>query len=131
MPADAALNVSGKCARSQLMSVRDCQAITKKAVIERLRQHTHRDIFRKTGAAYPIDVSLHADVARITLDTSGEALNRRGYRPGTARPRCANPGRRPGGAVPLAARHAPARPLLRHRHATHRGGLPSGARAPV
>ena len=80
VPADAALNVSGKCARSQLMSVRDCQAITKKAVIERLRQHTHRDIFPETGAAYPIDVSLHADVARITLDTSGEALNRRGYR---------------------------------------------------
>ena len=29
--------VSGKCARSQLMSVRDCQAITKKAIVERLK----------------------------------------------------------------------------------------------
>ena len=29
MPADAKINVSGKCVRSQLMSVRDCQAITK------------------------------------------------------------------------------------------------------
>ena len=27
--------VNGKCARSQLMSVRDCQAITKKAIVER------------------------------------------------------------------------------------------------
>ncbi len=77
---DARFNVSGKCARSQLMSVRDCQAITKKAVIERLRQHTHRDVFPETGAVYPIGVSLHGDVARITLDTSGDALNRRGYR---------------------------------------------------
>ena len=77
---DAKLNVSGKCARSQLMSVRDCQAITKKAVIERLRQHTRRSVFPETGAVYPIGVSLHGDMARITLDTSGEALNRRGYR---------------------------------------------------
>ena len=37
MPGDARINISGKCARSQLMSVRDCQAIAKKAVIERLR----------------------------------------------------------------------------------------------
>ena len=29
--------VSGKCARSQLMSVRDWQAITKKAIVERLK----------------------------------------------------------------------------------------------
>ena len=77
---DARFNVSGKCARSQLMSVRDCQAITKKAVIERMRQHTHREVFPETGAVYPIGVSLHGDVARITLDTSGDALNRRGYR---------------------------------------------------
>lgn len=29
---------------------------------------------------YPIDVAIHSDRVRITLDTSGEALNRRGYR---------------------------------------------------
>ena len=80
LPHDARINVSGKCARSQLMSVRDCQSITKKAIIERLRLRTRRDVFPETGAAYPIDVSIHADSARITLDTSGDALNRRGYR---------------------------------------------------
>ena len=80
LPPDARINVSGKCARSQLMSVRDCQSITKKAIIERLRTRTHRDVFPETGAAYPIEVSLHNNLARITLDTSGEALNRRGYR---------------------------------------------------
>ena len=80
LPHDAKINVSGKCARSQLMSVRDCQAITKKAIIERLRQKTRRDTFPETGEVYPIEVGIHKDVARITLDTSGEALNRRGYR---------------------------------------------------
>ena len=80
MPADAKINVSGKCVRSQLMSVRDCQAITKKAIIERLKAATHRAVFTETGAVYPIDVAIHSDRVRITLDTSGEALNRRGYR---------------------------------------------------
>lgn len=77
---DARINVSGKCARSQLMSVRDCQSIAKKAIIERLKERTRRSVFPETGAAFPIDVSLHGDVARITLDMSGSALNRRGYR---------------------------------------------------
>ena len=80
LPADAKINVSGKCARSQLMSIRDCQAITKKAIIERLKEKTRRSLFPETGTAYPIEIGLHADVARLTLDTTGEALNRRGYR---------------------------------------------------
>ena len=80
LPQDARINVSGKCARSQLMSIRDCQAITKKSIIERLRKHTRYDRFPETGVAFPIEVSLHTDIARITLDLSGEALNRRGYR---------------------------------------------------
>ena len=77
---DARIHVSGKCARSQLMSIRDCQAITKKAIIERLRERTGRSTFPETGATYPIEIALHADVARVTLDTSGDALNRRGDR---------------------------------------------------
>ena len=80
LPADAKINVSGKCARSQLMSIRDCQSITKKAIIERLKEKTRRSLFPETGTAYPIEIGLHADVARLTLDTTGEALNRRGYR---------------------------------------------------
>lgn len=80
MPPDAQINISGKCARSQLMSVRDCQSIAKKAVIERLKQTTHRSVFPETGVPYLIGVGIHEDVARITLDMSGDALNRRGYR---------------------------------------------------
>lgn len=80
LPGDARINVSGKCARSQLMSVRDCQAIAKKAIINRLKARTGRNVFPETGAVYPIDIALHQNLARVTLDTSGEALNRRGYR---------------------------------------------------
>ncbi len=80
LPKDAKFPVSGKCARSQLMSVRDCQAIVKKAVVERLKRHYKTAWFQENGAEYPIDVSIHENRARIALDTSGAALNRRGYR---------------------------------------------------
>ena len=80
MPKDAAFPVSGKCARSQLMSVRDCQAITKKAIAEAMKAHYKTNWCAETGAEYKVDVSLHGDVARLTLDLTGTALNRRGYR---------------------------------------------------
>ena len=80
LPGNARIPVTGKCARSQLMSVRDCQAITKKAIVERLRHAWHAERLPETGVAYPVDIALHGDVARLTLDACGDALNRRGYR---------------------------------------------------
>ena len=80
LPKDARFPVSGKCVRSQLMSVRDCQAVTKKAIVERLKRHYRTQWFDETGPEFAVDVSIHGDLARLTLDTSGTALNRRGYR---------------------------------------------------
>ncbi len=80
LPREAAIHVSGKCVRSRLMSVRDCQSITKKAIVKRLQQKLRLNHLPETGAEYPIEVALVKDMARITLDMSGEALNRRGYR---------------------------------------------------
>ena len=80
LPRDARFPVNAKCARSQLMSARDCQAIAKKAIVERLKRRYRVSWFEETGAEYPIDVSIHGNTARLTLDTSGAALNRRGYR---------------------------------------------------
>ena len=77
---DASIHVSGKCVRSQLMSVRDCQSITKKAIVQRLMQKLRVNRLPETGVIYPIDVAIVNDLARITLDLSGDALNRRGYR---------------------------------------------------
>ncbi len=80
MPRDAAIHVSGKCVRSRLMSVRDCQAVSKKAIVRRLMEQLGVSRLPETGARFPIGVSVVNDRARITLDMSGEALNRRGYR---------------------------------------------------
>lgn len=80
IPADAAFPVSGNCARSTLMSVRDCQAITKKAIVERLKQKHRRATLPESAETYNIQVSLHKDIATLTLDTSGQGLSRRGYR---------------------------------------------------
>lgn len=80
LPADAAMPVSGRCARSKLMSVRDCQAIVKKAIVERMLADHRARVLPETGPRYQIDVALHGDIARLTLDLCGDALNRRGYR---------------------------------------------------
>lgn len=72
--------VSGNCARSQLMSIRDCQAITKKAIVERLKSKYRTDWFEESGETVAISVTLHGDIAQLALDASGVALNRRGYR---------------------------------------------------
>lgn len=80
IPADAAFPVRGRSVRSQLHSVPDCQAIVKKAVVERLKSVYHHDWFDETGPACAVDVSLLNDRATLTLDTSGDALHRRGYR---------------------------------------------------
>jgi len=80
LPRDASIPVSGRCARSQLMSVRDCQAIAKKAIVEHLLAAFRTRTLPETGPRFQVDVALHGDMARVTLDLCGDALNRRGYR---------------------------------------------------
>lgn len=80
LPRDAAIPVSGRCARSKLMSVRDCQAIVKKAIVEHMLAACRARTLPETGPRFQVDVALHGDIARLTLDLCGEALNRRGYR---------------------------------------------------
>ena len=80
LSSDAQINVSGKCARSQLMSISDCQAICKKAILESLKQTRGQKVFPESGAPYPIHFSIHENHARLCLDLCGPGLNRRGYR---------------------------------------------------
>ena len=72
--------VSAKCARSRLMSPRDCQSITKKAVLEKLKKTRNISYFPEDGSPFPIQVSVHSDLVKILINTSGDALSRRGYR---------------------------------------------------
>lgn len=81
LPVDAAFPVQGKSVKSTLFSVPDCQAIVKKAVVERLKLAYKRIGFLdESGATYKIEISILKDVATITIDTSGAGLHKRGYR---------------------------------------------------
>lgn len=72
--------VQAQCARSQLMSPRDVQTISKKAIVEKLKERYKLSWFEESGPEYQVLVSLHSDRVRICLDASGDALNKRGYR---------------------------------------------------
>lgn len=75
--------VSGKSIKSKLYSVPDCQAITKKAIAERLKlKYGMAGNMPETGALYKVEVALLKDKVTLTLDTSGVGLHKRGYRTG-------------------------------------------------
>ncbi len=81
LPLDAAFPVAGKSIKSTLFSVSDCQAITKKAIVERLSDYYHRySRLPESGATYSLEVALLKDQVTITLDTTGPSLFKRGYR---------------------------------------------------
>ncbi|MTI80908.1 MAG: class I SAM-dependent RNA methyltransferase [Firmicutes bacterium] len=82
---DAKFPVVGKSIKSQLFSVPDCQAIVKKAVVEKMKETYGVDWFEETGATYKIEVALLKDTATLTIDTSGAGLHKRGYRKLTAK----------------------------------------------
>ncbi|MBN1305140.1 MAG: class I SAM-dependent RNA methyltransferase [Anaerolineales bacterium] len=77
---DGKFTVTGKSVKSTLGSVRACQSIVKKAVVERLKEKYKTDWFEETGPEFTIQVSMLNDIALLTIDTSGSGLNRRGYR---------------------------------------------------
>lgn len=81
LPVDANFPVTGKSVKSKLYSVPDCQAITKKAIVESLKQSYKRlGFLDESGALFKIEISILKDVATITIDTSGAGLHKRGYR---------------------------------------------------
>ncbi|WP_246629059.1 THUMP domain-containing class I SAM-dependent RNA methyltransferase [Mesobacillus maritimus] len=81
LPENAEFPVSGKSQKSKLFSVSDCQAIVKKAIVERLRTHYKKTSwFEENGPLFKIEVALVKDVATLTIDTSGSGLHKRGYR---------------------------------------------------
>ncbi|AIF43605.1 class I SAM-dependent RNA methyltransferase [Virgibacillus sp. SK37] len=80
---DGQFPVTGKSVKSKLFSVSDCQAITKKAIAERLKlKYGVVSKMNETGAMYKVEVALLKDEATLTLDTSGAGLHKRGYRVG-------------------------------------------------
>ncbi|GIO62600.1 THUMP domain-containing class I SAM-dependent RNA methyltransferase [Paenibacillus cineris] len=80
IPVNGEFPVEGRSHHSQLSSVPACQGIVKKAIVEKLKQSYHTDWFQENGPRYVIEVNLLKDVALLTLDTTGPALHKRGYR---------------------------------------------------
>lgn len=81
IPADGAFPVKGYSLNSALFSVSDCQKIIKKAVVERLKSVYGLEWFPETGALYQIQFSIMKDRVSLCIDSSGEGLHKRGYRP--------------------------------------------------
>lgn len=66
--------------KSKLFSPSDIQSVTKKAMVERLKQKYHTGWFPETGAQYPLRLFLMKDEVTVGIDTSGDSLHKRGYR---------------------------------------------------
>lgn len=83
LPMDAEFPVAGKSIKSKLYSTPDCQAITKKAIVNRLREIYHRPAtvpLTESGAFFQLEVALLKDHVTLTIDTTGPSLFKRGYR---------------------------------------------------
>lgn len=72
--------VNGKCVKSKLFSISDCQKITKKAIAVKLLDNYKQSRLSESGEVYSIEFSIFKDEATILLNTSGAGLHKRGYR---------------------------------------------------
>lgn len=70
-----------KSLKSALHSIPDIQSVAKKAVVDTMRQaYPKVRVFEEKGTEYPITLFLHKDKVEVTIDTTGDALHKRGYR---------------------------------------------------
>ena len=81
IPRDGAFPVKGYSLDSKLFSVSDCQKIIKKAIVERLKSVYGIEWFPESAETYQVQFSIMKDSVSVCLDTSGEGLHKRGYRP--------------------------------------------------
>ena len=71
--------------KSKLYSIPDIQSITKKAMVERMKETYQREWFSEDGAAFPVRLFLMKDEVTVALDTTGQPLHKRGYRTWTSK----------------------------------------------
>ena len=77
---DSEFPVGGFSVKSKLFSVRDCQAIIKKGIVESLSKKYNISWFSESGQTYRIEFSIIKDKVTLMIDTSGNSLHKRGYR---------------------------------------------------
>ncbi len=82
---DFFIEVNGHSRKSKLFGVPACQRIIKKAIIEKLRQEfqygTNKVPENHRTGINRIQFSIVNDIVRMRMDTSGDGLHKRGYRP--------------------------------------------------
>lgn len=72
--------VKGFSVNSDLYSVSDCQAIVKKAVVERLKSVYKINWFEETAVRHQIEFTIIKNRVHLLIDTTGAPLHKRGYR---------------------------------------------------
>ncbi|MCL2124628.1 MAG: class I SAM-dependent RNA methyltransferase [Oscillospiraceae bacterium] len=81
IPFDGKFPVKGHSLDSKLHSIPDCQSIIKKAIAESLKVKYKVDWMAESGAKYQVRFSIMDNIATLSIDTTGDGLHKRGYRP--------------------------------------------------
>lgn len=81
LPLNAKFPVNARSVKSKLFSTRDIQAISKKAIVNKMSDTYHRNgKLPESGNTFSIEVRIVKDIAEVTIDTTGDSLFKRGYR---------------------------------------------------
>lgn len=72
--------VHAKSVKSKLYSLSSIQSISKKAIVDRLRNKLNRRVLDEKGEKYEILVDILKDKVTVRINTTGEGLFKRGYR---------------------------------------------------
>jgi putative N6-adenine-specific DNA methylase len=79
LPSDLGVVVTAKALKSTLMAFSSIQSITQKAIIVRLMKKRGQNRLPDKNKV-TVEVSIYEDEVCVYLDTSGDALHKRGYR---------------------------------------------------
>lgn len=66
--------------KCKLFSKSDIQRISKKAIVENMKEVYDLEKFPENGALFKIKIQGNKDIFTVMIDTSGDALHKRGYR---------------------------------------------------
>ncbi len=80
IPYNAEVLVDGKCVKSKLFSISDCQRIVKKSIANRLCSKFGLLRLPETGDRIEVVFSLFKDKAELLINSSGKGLHKRGYK---------------------------------------------------
>jgi len=78
---DDSFPVTGHSVKSRLTSIPACQGVVQKAIAKRLEQVYHKNWFAGGNLTYPVEFFILNDECTLMIDTTGQALHKRGYRP--------------------------------------------------